>query len=213
MAGAALALGNASCAPQVIDVYVSLDADGTRKAESPGPGQFITFPANTRGVYCIAEYSNGRENATVIGTMHQQSIEAIDGSTTPLNRDIIVASLNEPAKTGAQQIASMGLIPLDAEGKEDEKAPLSGGVYLCEFALRTSAVPEGTVAAVPDENKVQFRIEPSSCPPTRILQAQDCRIYPEGRACPMDGALSTTQSIEFQCTCTSGAWQCPTTSF
>lgn len=209
----AVALANASCASNVIDVYVSLDAEGTRKAEIARDNagnkltEFITFESNTRAVYCIAEYSNGDADSTIIGTMHQERVDNPDG-TSSVDRDIIVASVNEPAKLGAQQVTAMALLPLDAEGKEDDKMPLAGGVYRCDFALRNTPVPEGTVAAVPVGNQVQFLIKPSSCPPTRILQGEACTFYRDNEPCPQDGALSQKQSPDFQCTCTSGAWVC-----
>lgn len=139
--------------------------------------------------------------------MHQQTVDVAGQPSDPNanDRDIIVATISQLAPIGAQQRVAIPLTPKNAEGKEDDKVPLSGGIYRCEFALRTKPVPKGSVAA-PDE-QIQFRIAPTECPPAQIVTGQECNFYPEAKVCPKDGSRSTKPS-QFNCTCGGGFWSC-----
>ena len=202
----ATTLGTSSCTARVIDVYVSTDADGTRKLEKGEGQQLITLEANVRAVYCIAEISNGREDATILGVMHQDRVDNADG-TSSVDRDIIVAAIDQLAPVGSQQKVAMALVPKNAAGEPDEAVPLTGGAYRCEFALRTSPVPPGT-APVPD-GFVQFQVKPTACPAAQIITGQECNFFGEGALCQADGARTTRPSPDRQCTCTIGSWICP----
>lgn len=199
------AIGTSSCTARVIDVYISTDPDGTRKTEKGEGQELITFEANVRALYCIAEISNGREDATILGVLHQQRVDNADG-TSSADRDIIVAAVDQLAPVGTQQKVSMALVPKNAAGEADDTVPLSGGVYYCEFALRTSPVPAGTKPKADDF--VQFLVKPTACPPTQIITGQECNFFGEGAVCQADGARTERPNAGGLCTCTIGSWVC-----
>lgn len=201
---AVVALANASCTSRVIDAWVSTDQDGTRRPEKVEGADFVQFGADIRAVYCIVEISNGREDATIEGVLHQDSVTQPDG-TEDSTTDIIVATISQLAPVGAQQRVAIALLPKNAEGKEDNKVPLSGGNYRCEFALRTKPVPANE-KPVPDA-QVQFRIAATACPPAQILSGEECGFFTEGAQCFQAGERSERKGIA-QCICTSGAWVC-----
>ncbi len=201
---AALALTHTSCTSRVIDAWVSTDQDGTRRPEKAKGSDFVEFGADIRAVYCIVEISNGREDATIEGVLHQDSVTQPDG-TENVERDIIVATISQLAPVGAQQRVALALLPKNATGEQDDEIPLSGGAYRCEFALRTRPIPKDEVP-VPDV-QVQFRIAPTSCPPAQIVSGQECAFFTEGIQCFQAGGRSARKGTA-QCTCTSGAWVC-----
>lgn len=201
-----MALANASCTSRVIDAWVSTDADGTRRPEIASGSQFVEFGADIRAVYCIVELSNGREDATIEGVLHQDSVTDPVSGADNTDRDIIVATISQLAPVGTQQRVALALLPpKDASGKEDEKVPLPGGAYRCEFALRTKPVPEGE-APVADAT-VQFKIKPTKCPPAQIKTGEECTFFAEGTSCAQAGERSVKKGTE-TCICSAGAWQC-----
>ncbi len=189
----------------MIDAWVSTDADGARRPDKAPGSPFVEFGADVRAVYCIVEISNGREDATIEGVLHQDSVTDPVTGIENTDRDIIVASISQLAPVGTQQRVALALLPTDATGKADDKVPLSGGAYRCEFALRTKAVPEGEVP-VPDV-QLQFKVKPTRCPPAQIRTGEQCNFFAEGTVCAQAGERSLKKG-DATCACTSGAWQC-----
>lgn len=203
----AVAYCSTSCVSSVVDVYVSPDADGLRVLKPEGGQPLVVFPPATPAVYCVAEISNGREDATIEALMHQQSVtDPANGGATDASRDIIVASLSERAPVGAQQKIVLALTGKNEKGEDDANVPLSSGQYLCEFALRSQPTPPGQKPVW--DGIAQFRIDGAACPPARIFSGQPCVLYGEGAQCPKDGSRSEKQSTSPVCQCGGGAWAC-----
>lgn len=183
-----------SCTGAVIAVYISPDSDGARRP-SPAAGQaLVEFPSTTPAVYCIAEYSNGRDDATIEALLHQESVINTGTGEEIADRDVIIAAVSERAAIGAQQKLVLALVP------SGDKQPLAAGQYRCEFALLAEPAPPNTKPKW--DGVAQFRISNSVCPPTQITTGDDCTMYVDRQdACPADGARSERQDNSPPCFC------------
>ena len=175
----------ASCnALAVTDLYAALDEEGRQKKSE--------FPADAKGVHCVAEVSSGRDDGAILILIRQTFLA--DGQ--PADR-VLGATESVSSKGSSQARYSVQLIATDDKGETKDDLPLPAGKFNCEVFL------DGSKTA---ERKSAFLIKPSACPGVQIQQGSPCAgFYEEGRQCPKYGASSKEPAT---CSCSSIGWNC-----
>jgi hypothetical protein len=185
-----LLLPSCSQTANVTEVWMALDADGTRRRN-----EFFT---DTKEIHCISKAGVGREGVTVEAFVRSVQLYDFPGNRyVPL--DAIVAYAEFKADRQSQpQTFDLALKPkdpkkADAESKDD--GPFFPGRYQCEILLDGSL--EGTAV---------FNIGFPPCPPAVIPPGSACYgFYRENDLCPAYGASAAPEP---KCQCTLAGWQC-----
>lgn len=175
----------ASCnALAVTDLYASLDEDGRQKKSE--------FPADAKGVHCVAEVSSGRDDGAILVLIRQTFL----GNGVQADR-VLAATEGVSSQGSTKAKYSAQLVATDANGKPKDDLPLPAGKFRCEVFLDGAKTPEKTSS---------FLVKPSNCPGVQIEQASPCAgFFEEGQRCPKYGASSKEPTL---CTCGSGKWNC-----
>jgi hypothetical protein len=195
-AGVALLVGSSlpacTSTANVSDVWMSLDEDGGRRRK--------IFYTDSKAIYCIAEVSVGRNNATLEMQLHR--VQAFDFAKDDFsNVDVITEYMelrpdvtkDRPAKIALKVVRTS----VDAQGnvKEDDDAAFLPGRMICE--VRLDGVLEKTAV---------FNIDFPECPQELIRNGEACfGFYKNGVVCPESGAKGAPEPT---CKCTEKGWEC-----
>lgn len=185
-----LVLPSCSQTANITEVWMALDADGTRRRN-----EFFT---DTKEIHCLAKAGVGREGVTVEGFIRAQQVyDFAQNKFVPI--DAILAYAEFKADRGQQATTfDLGLQardPSKPEADADDEKPFYPGRYQCEILLDGSL--EGTAV---------FNIGFPPCPPAIIMPGSRCYgYYRENDLCP---ALGASAAPEPKCSCTLAGWKC-----
>lgn len=173
---------------RITDLYMSLDADGSRKRS--------VFVTDTKEIHCIAEMGIGRRGSTVESIVRQsQSYDFTEDKFFETDR-VLANVENAPSPQEGIQTLDLDLKPSGPMGEDADGQPFPPGRFQCEARL------DGELQKV-----VVFNIDFPDCPTATIKPASLCfGFYKKDTVCPKYGNTSRDKAT---CTCTvEKGWDC-----
>ena len=173
---------------RVSDVYMSLDANGSRKRN--------VFYTDTKEIHCVVELGVGREGVTVEAIIRQ--LQAYDFEADRyFETDRVAANAeNSPSPSNGIQKLDITLKPANQNGEEAAGTPFPPGRFQCEAYL------DGKL-----EQVSIFNVDFPDCPTAAIRPLTLCfGFYKDESVCPRYGITSRDPA---KCRCLSATgWEC-----
>jgi hypothetical protein len=184
-----LATSLVSCATtaRVSDVYMSLDADGSRRRS--------IFFTDTKEIHCIVEMGIGRKGVTIEAVIHQlQRYDFPSDKFFEFDGYSANAESSPQPQEGIQKL-DVSLKPEGPNGEDASGSPFPPGRYQCEARL------DGEL-----QQTSIFNIDFPPCPTSEVRTGQLCfGFYKNNQACGRYGLLSHDPAV---CVCTLKGWDC-----
>ena len=185
---AMVTLSSCATTARVSDVYMALDAEGSRRRN--------VFYTDTKEIHCVAEMGIGRPGVTVEAIVRQrQSYDFIAVRFFEADR-VLANAENSPQPQEGLQKLDITLKPSGPDGEDATGSPFPPGRYQCEAYL------DGHL-----EQVAIFNIDFPPCPTASIVPLSLCYgFYKKLDVCPRYGVTSRDPA---HCRCSEIAgWEC-----